>query len=293
MPYIKSQGAGNAPVNIYYEDWGSGKPVVLIHGWPVSHEMWEYQATALVQQGFRVISYDRRGFGQSDKPWSGYDYSSLATDLKALLDELDLKEVNLVGFSMAGGEVVRYCSLFNCSRLSKVALISSIAPFLLKTDTNPDGVDKEMFVDMIKQIQQDRPAFLASFGKTFFGQSFVSHPVSSEILDWMQGLALRGSLRATIECMKSFAQTDFRSEMISIKVPALIIHGDSDKTVPIKPTGEQAAAMMPDAVFKRYEGAPHGLFITEKEQLARDLISFVNEGTISLDFQYSDEQFVF
>ena len=139
MPYIKSGKETAKPVNIYYEDWGSGKPVVLIHGWPVTHEMWEYQLTELPKQGLRCIDYDRRGFGQSDKPWDGYDYTTMANDLKALLDELDLQDVTLVGFSMGGGEVARYCSLYNCARVSKVVLISSVTPYLLQTDTNPDG----------------------------------------------------------------------------------------------------------------------------------------------------------
>lgn len=293
MPYIKSKTESKPAVKLYYEDWGTGKPVILIHGWPVSHEMWEYQSTVLAQRGFRVIAYDRRGFGNSDRPWDGYDYSTLATDLKSVLDELDVQDATVVGFSMAGGEVVRYCSLFNADRLSKIILVSSIAPYLLKTDTNPDGVEKEMFDEMIKQIKNDRPAFLSSFGKNFFGQSMLNRPVSEEILDWMQGLALRGSARATLECLKSFSSTDFRKELSSIQLPTLIIHGDADKTVPIKPTSEQAANLISGATFKRYENAPHGLFVTEKQQLTRDIIQFINDGTVELNYEAEQEQSVF
>jgi len=293
MPYIKSQKDSKTPIHLYYEDWGTGKPVVLIHGWPVSHEMWEYQSVILPRHGFRCIAYDRRGFGHSDKPWNSYDYSTLAADLKSILDELDLRDVTLVGFSMAGGEVIRYCSQYNAERISKVILVSSIIPYMLKTDSNPDGVGKEIFDEMIEQLLNDRPAFLSSFGKTFFGQTLVNRAVSEEVLQWMQGLALRGSGRATIECLKSFSQTDFRTELKSLQLPVLLIHGDGDKTVPIKPTSEQAAKEIPNATYKIYKGAPHGLFITEKEQLTADIIQFINEGTVIRSFQDEEEVPVF
>jgi non-heme chloroperoxidase len=281
MPYIKSGNGGDTPVEIYYEDWGTGKPVVLIHGWPVSHEMWEYQLTELPKHGIRCIAYDRRGFGQSDKPWKGYDYTSMANDLKALLDGLDLHDVTLAGFSMGGGEVARYCSLYNCERVSKVVLVSAVTPYMLKTDTNPDGVEQEMFDQMLGQLLEDRPAFLSNFGKQFFGVDWMSHPVSNDILDWMKSLALSSSPKAIIECLDSFSQTDFRDEIESIKVPTLIIHGDSDKTVPIDTAGKHTAEMIKGSIFKIYEGAPHGLFITEKHKLNEDLISFINKGTVS------------
>ncbi len=288
MPYITSKKNSEAPVKIYYEDLGKGEPVVLIHGWPVSHEMWEYQLTRLPEEGFRCIAYDRRGFGKSDRPWNGYDYTTLAKDLRALLEELELERVTLVGFSMAGGEVVRYCSQYNCERVSKVVLVSSIAPFMLKNDSNPDGVPLEMFDEMVRQLQNDRPAFLSAFGKQFFGVNWATHPVSSDLLGWMQGLALPSSPRATLECLRAFAGTDLRREMQSIKVPTLIIHGNGDKTVPFAPTGQQAAKLIPGAVLKVYEDAPHGLFITEKEELTKDLIDFINSGTVT-SFHYQPE----
>lgn len=284
MPYFKSQ-IGAQSVNIYYDDFGTGKPVILIHGWPVSHEMWEYQMTILPRHGFRCIVYDRRGFGQSDKPWSGYDYSTLAADLNALIETLKLRDVTLVGFSMGGGEVIRYCNLYKNNRISNIILISSIIPYMLKTDTNPEGVDKDIFDEMINKVLNDRPAFLTSFGKTFFGETLVTRPVSSEQLDWMQGLALRGSQRATIECLKSFSQTDFRDEIKEISIPTLIIHGDADKTVPILATSEQAAVLIPNATYKRYENSPHGLFVTDKEELTADIIQFINEGIVMLNYE--------
>ena len=191
------------------------------------------------------------------------------------------------------GRSSKYCSLYNSERISKIVLLISIVPYMLKTDTNTDGVEKEMFDEMILQVKNDRPAFLTEFGKNFFGSNLINHPVSGEILEWMHGLALCGSPRATIECLKSFSQTDFRSEMKSLKLPTLIIHGDSDKTVPIKPTSEQATAMIPGSIFKKYEGAPHGLFVTQKEQLSTDLIQFINEGTVASEYQDQEEQSVF
>lgn len=275
MAFIESKSSNAAPVKIFYQDLGQGKPVVLIHGWPLNSNSWEYQLNELPAHGLRVIAYDRRGFGKSDKPWGNYDYSTLAGDLKALLDELDLHDVTLVGFSMAGGEVIRYLSLYGSERIAKIVLVSSIIPYLLKTDDNPEGVPQEMFDEFETQLRDDRPKFLATFGKQFYGDSLLSPSVSSEMLDWTQTLALTGSGKATIECMKAFATTDFRTELSAVKVPTLIIHGDDDKTVPIKPTGEQASELLPDAQYIVYEGAPHGLFITEKEKLTQDLVSFI------------------
>lgn len=277
MAFIESKNGTSAPVKIFYQDLGEGKPVVLIHGWPLTSDSWEYQLNKLPEHGFRVIAYDRRGFGKSDKPWGNYDYNTLAGDLKALLDELNLHEVTLVGFSMAGGEVIRYLSLYGSERIAKIALVSSIVPYLLKTDDNPEGVPQEMFDEFETQLRDDRPKFLATFGKQFYNDSLLTPAVSSETLDWTQMMALTGSGKATIECMKSFSTTDFRSESSSVKVPVLIIHGDDDKTVPIKTSGDEAARLLPQAEYIVYEGAPHGLFITEKEKLTADLVSFISK----------------
>ncbi|WP_035673779.1 alpha/beta fold hydrolase [Flavobacterium sp. 83] len=263
-------------VKLYVKDYGTGKPVILIHGWPLSNEMWEYQIDTLVHNNFRVITYDRRGFGKSSQPWNGYDYDTLADDLKAIIDQLDLKEVTLVGFSMGGGEVVRYFSRHGGKGVSKAVLISSVTPFQLKTDSNPDGVPQEKYDAMAEQIKDDRIGFLDSFGKTFFGVSFISKPISSPLLDYYRMLCSLASPRATIECAKSFSSTDFRSEMASVNVPTLIIHGDEDKTVPIEITSEIATKLIPDNKFIIYEGAPHGLFYIEKDKLNKDLLEFLN-----------------
>ena len=276
MPFINTQpnALGNS-VKLFYEDLGTGKPVVFIHGWPLNHEMWEYQLAELPKHGLRCIAYDRRGFGKSDRPWEYYDYDTLADDLKAVLEQLDLRQVTLVGFSMGGGEIARYIGKYGTERLEKVVLISAVTPFMLQTNDNTEGVPKENFDDMVNKLSQDRPAFLADFGKKFYGVTLLSHPVSQQFLDWNLMLCLMSSPKATVDCVRSFSETDFRNDVPQITVPTLIIHGDADKTVPIAISGNKTAALLPHATYKVYEDAPHGLFITEKEQLNADLMAFI------------------
>jgi non-heme chloroperoxidase len=276
MKFITSKNQDGTSVNLYYEDWGSGSPVVFIHGWPLDHQMWEHQMRVLPEMGLRCIAYDRRGFGKSDKPWSGYDYDTFADDLKALLDQLDLQDVTLVGFSMGGGEVVRYFSRHGGNRVAKAVLLASIAPFTLQTPDNLAGVPMEVLHEMISNIQEDRASFLSGFGKMFYGVNIISHQVSQALLDWNLMLAMQASPRATVECVHAFGETDFRAEMHTINVPTLIIHGDADKIVPIEATGEHAARLVKDAKYIVYEDAPHGLFITDKEQLNADLLEFID-----------------
>ncbi|SOD78520.1 alpha/beta fold hydrolase [Spirosoma fluviale] len=282
MSYIKSgtDAFGN-DIKLFYQDLGTstaGSTVVLIHGWPLSHEMWDYQLAELPAHGLRVVAYDRRGFGKSSQPWDGYDYDTLADDLKAVLDELDLQNVTLVGFSMGGGEVARYMSRHGGARVAKVAFISAVTPYLLKTEDNPDGVDKDVFDEITENIKKDRAAFLQTFGKQFYGVNLISKPVSQAHLDGDFTRAYVASHKATLECAKSFAETDFRDDLTQIQVPALIIHGDSDKTVPIEASGERTANALPNAQYIVYDGAPHGLFVTEKDRLTQDLLSFIQEG---------------
>jgi len=269
--------SGNQAINLYYEDWGKGVPVVLIHGWPLSHEMWEHQLINLPAQGVRCIAYDRRGFGKSDKPWSGYDYDTLASDLNGLLTKLDITNATLVGFSMGGGEVARYLSRYGSDRVSKAILISSVTPLLLKGQKNPEGVPKEEFDKMITAIEDDRASFLTGFGKQFYGQGYVAKPVSEELLQWNAQLALRASPKATLDCVRSFSETDFTQDLAKITIPTLIIHGDADKTVPFDITGRVAAKMISGAKTHVYRGAPHGLFETEKDRLTKDILEFVRD----------------
>jgi len=276
MKFIESASDTNDnPVKLFVQDIGQGKPVVFISGWPLSSEMWEYQFNVLPKHFIRCIGYDRRGFGKSDKPWDGYDYDTLASDLHAVLEELDLYDVTLVGFSMGGGEVVRYIAKYGDKRIAKIALISSVVPFMLQTDTNPDGLPKETFDGFVEKCEDDRPKFMAEFAKSFYGNSFLNAQVSDEILAWHNMLALQASGRATSRCIRSFSETDFRADLAQIKVPVLIIHGDADKTVPIEVSGQKTSELLPAAQYIVYEGAPHGLFITEKEKLNKDLINFI------------------
>ena len=261
--------------HIHYADWGSGPPVVLIHGWPVMGDMWSDQAVHLAQNGCRVVTYDRRGFGRSSQPWGGYDYDTLASDLKALMDQLDLQGATLVGFSMGGGEVARYLSRYGSGRVAKAVLVAAVTPYMLKTGDNPEGVDPSVFDEIMDGLHKDRPHFLAGFGKEFFGVSLLDHKVSAETLAWALQMAMMGSLRATLECAKAFSSTDFRPDMKAFDVPTLLIHGDADKTVPIDVSARRAVTMIPGARLLEYEGEPHGLQATAKDRLNKDLLDFV------------------
>ena len=277
MPYIKKNPENNQSVNLFFEDHGEGQPVILIHGWPVSHEMWEYQVNALVSAGYRCISYDRRGFGQSDKPWSGYDYDTLAGDLHEVINALNLWEVTLVGFSMGGGEVVRYLGKYGATRVSKAVLISSVVPLLVKSEDHEEGVPRAIFDEMIAKIHDDRPAFLTEFGDQFFNIGILNKPVSTEIQQWMHQLAMVASPSATAACIRSFSETDFRTDLSTLSLPMMIIHGDADKTVPIKATSEITASLLPNAEYYILEEAPHGLFITNKAEVNQLLINFLRK----------------
>jgi len=267
-------------VSLHYCDWGTGKPVVLIHGWPSTSQMWEYQLTELAEAGHRVIAYDRRGFGRSSVPFQSYNYDVLASDLNEIMEQLDLQDATLVGFSMGGGEVVRYLSRYGSQRVGRIVLMSSVTPFLAKTEDNPDGVPVEVFEKIIEGLKNDRPGFLDSFGKDFFGVNFLNHPVSDPFLQHFRTLSTLSSAHATLECAVAFAYTDFREDLKSITVPTLIIHGDADKTVPIEVSGERTAKAIPHAQYVVYSGAPHGLWYTHKEQINADLLAFINSGVV-------------
>lgn len=276
MNYITTNEAGGAEIELFYEDLGTGKPVVFIHGWPLSHEMWEYQVTELIKQGVRCISYDRRGFGKSSKPSHGYDYNTLAADLKAVIDKLGLDDITLVGFSMGGGEVVRYLSLYGSAKVSKIVLVSAVTPYMLKTADYEFGVDETVFNDMMADMKKDRIAFLDSFGKDFFGVNLVNHPVSTPLLEYYRMLASFASPLATQQCAISFSSTDFRNDVAVINIPTLIIHGDADKIVPIENSGDRTSDLLPAARYIVYEGEPHGLFYTSRDRLNVDLLHFIN-----------------
>jgi non-heme chloroperoxidase len=289
MNLIKAgQDAQGRDIQLNYYDFGTGDPIVLIHGWPLSAASWEYQLAELPLHGKRVIAYDRRGFGYSDKPWDGYDYDTLADDLKAVLDTLNLQNVTLVGFSMGGGEVARYMSRHGGARVSKAIFVSAVTPYLLKTADNPDGVDKSVFDDIIENLGKDRPDFLSSFGKKFYGVGVMSKPVSAATLEWSQSLALPATPRATTACVKAWSETDFRGDLATIKVPTLFIHGSADETVPLKNSAEQAVKLVPGAKLVVYDGEPHGLNVTAKDRLNRDILTFVSGEPVSEDYSEAE-----
>ena len=262
---------------LFIKDWGAGRPVILLHGWPLSADSWDDQAMAIAQSGYRTIAYDRRGFGRSSQPWSGYDYNTLADDLAAVIEQTGAEDAILVGFSMAGGEIARYMSRHGGKSVVKAALVSSVVPFMLKTSDNPDGTEQAVFDRMALGIMEDRAKFFATFFKDFFGVGIVSHPVSEELLVAMRGTAMQAGLNATLECAKSFATTDFRADLPAFNVPTLVIHGTSDKTVPIAASGRAAAKAIAQSALLEYEGAPHGLFATEKHRLTIDLLDFIRQ----------------
>lgn len=270
-----AQVATRDGASLHVKDMGDGPPVVLIHGWPLTGDMWEYQTLALLEAGYRVITYDRRGFGHSSHPATGYDYDVFADDLADVLDHLDLQQAALIGFSMGGGEIARYLSRHGAGRIARAALVASVVPYVLQDDSNPDGVAIGVLQDMKDQVRKDRFAFLQSFAKTFYGVGWVTSPVSQGLLDWSFILGVMASPKATIDCVDAFGQTDFRGDLAAFTIPTLIIHGTADKTVPIDPTGRAAAAGIPHATFIEYEGEPHGLFATAPDRLNADLIDFL------------------
>ena len=259
---------------LYLKEWGDGPAVVLIHGWPLSADSWDDQAMAIADHGYRVIAYDRRGFGRSDQPWDGYDYDTLADDLAAVIEACDVEDPALVGFSMGGGEVARYLSRHGGAR--KVALVSSVVPFLLQT-ADHDGAPQATFDDMIDGINKDRAAIFTEFFRNFYGVGLLDQPVSDAQIDWSVAIALQAGLRGTVECVRAFGTTDFRLDLASFTMPTLIIHGSDDKIVPIDTTARAAAKAIPQAQLIEYDGGPHGLLASHKDSVTRDLIAFLDD----------------
>lgn len=274
MPFITNKKA-KEQVDIFYEDYGQGQPVILIHGWPLSRKSWEQQVWKIVESGYRCISYDRRGFGISSAPWDAYDYSSLASDLNEIIEQLNLKDCVIVGFSMGGGEVVRYFTDYGADRIAKAALISSIIPLVKQKDDNPDGVPANALDEIKDALQSDRVGFLKDFHKGFYNYHGNKDKVSEAQLEYDFIIASHASPRATIQAALAWMHTDFRPELKNVTVPTLIVHGDADETVPIETSANQAAEGISNNTFEIIKGAPHGLNITHKVELNRILMSFL------------------
>lgn len=260
---------------LYYKDWGSGRPVVLIHGWPLSGDTFDDVALALAEDGFRAIVPDRRGFGRSDQPWQGYDYDTFASDVEAVLDDAGVSEkIAIAGFSMGGGEVARLVGRHGSGRVSHAVLIGSVVPFLLKTDDNPDGAPREVFHGMVEGIRADRAEFFDGFLKDFFGVGWGA-PVSEAAIHnaWRQ--AMMAGLKPTVACVRAFSETDFRPDLKGFTMPTLIIHGVEDRTVPIDLTARAAAKAIEGAKLVEYDDGAHGLFESHKQRLIEDLLEFL------------------
>ena len=279
MPHLDVATSGGTPVSLHYTDQGAGAPVVLVHGWPLSGRSWEAQVPALVDAGHRVITYDRRGFGQSSQPWDGYDYDTFAADLDALLTSLDLRGVTLVGFSMGGGEVVRYLSRYGADRVAKAVLAAAVPPYLYTSDDNPDGgLDDETIASFENGVKADRPAFLDGFSTEFFSTGGLlgkKLQVSEAQRQYAVSLALPASPKGTLDCIAAFGRTDFRADVASVTVPTLVIHGDSDAVVPFEVSGKRSAELVPGARLHVIEGGPHGINASHAEEFNRVLLDFL------------------
>ena len=271
MPFIETRDE----TSLYLKEWGAGRPVVLLHGWPLSASSWDDQAMAIADAGFRVIAYDRRGFGQSDQPWTGYDYDTLADDLAEVMEATGAQDATIVGFSMGGGEVARYMSRHGGKGVSQTALISSVVPYMLKTQDNPHGTPQSTFDQITEGLIEDRAHFFAGFFKDFYGVGWLESPVSTEVVEWSQQVAMMAGLKPTLACAAAFSSTDFRPDLAAFNKPTLIIHGTGDKTVPIDAAGRAAAKGISTATLIEYDGAPHGLLASNKHDVTRDLLSFL------------------
>jgi pimeloyl-ACP methyl ester carboxylesterase len=271
MPFIDA----NDGTKIYYEDRGEGEPVLFIHGWTLGADVWARQTTGLATQGLRCVAYDRRGSDQSGRPLGGYDYDTLTDDLAALMERLDLRGVTLVGHSMGGGEVARYLARRGTGRVARAVFVAATTPFLLRTEDNPDGVDREVFDGMIAGLRADREGYLAASAPTFFGDGLPGISVPAETRERMVRLACSAAPEAVIATVRSFSETDFRADLRAVTVPTLVVHGDADANVPLDLCGRRTARAIPGSRLEVYEGAPHGLPITHADRLNRDLLAFV------------------
>jgi non-heme chloroperoxidase len=273
--YVNVGQENSTPIDLYYEDHGSGKPVVLIHGWPLNGASWEKQTAALLEAGHRVITYDRRGFGQSSKPATGYDYDTFADDLAHLVTKLELRDFALAGFSMGGGEIARYLGKYGSERVTKAVFISAVPPFLLKTPDNPTGVDGSVFDGIKKAIAADRPAFLSAFLANFYNVDVLGGKrISDHVVQNHWNVGVSASPKGTLDCVTAW-YTDFRQDLPRIDVPTLVMHGDADRILPIAASGARTAQLIKGARSVVVKGAPHGMLWTHADQVSTELVDFL------------------
>jgi non-heme chloroperoxidase len=278
MPYITVGKENSGDIELYYEDHGSGDPVVLIHGYPLSGASWEKQVSALLPAGHRVITYDRRGFGKSSQPTTGYNYDTFAEDLHKLVTHLKLRNFALVGFSMGGGEVARYIGKHGSKGVSKAVILGGIPPYLLKTADNPDGVDASVFEGIQKAVAADRYAFFTEFFKNFFNTDvFLGRRISEQAVQASWNVAAGASATASLACVPTWHE-DFRADLARIDVPTLVIHGDADRIVPIQASGEKTAKLVKSARLVAVKDGPHAVNWTHADEVNAELVNFLGKG---------------
>jgi non-heme chloroperoxidase len=278
MPYLSVGKENSVDVHLYYEDHGSGKPVVLIHGYPLNGASWEKQLGPLLAAGHRVITYDRRGFGRSGQPTTGYDYDTFAADLRELVVKLELRDFSLVGFSMGGGEVARYLGKYGSAGVRKAVILSGVPPYLLKAPDNAEGVDKSVFTGIENAVKADRYAFFTEFFKNFYNTDvLLGKRVSQEVVQASWNVAAGSSATASFECVHTW-YTDFRQDLAHIDVPTLVMHGDADRILPIAASGQRTGKLIKGARFVVVEGGPHCISWTHSEIVNKELLAFLGEG---------------
>jgi non-heme chloroperoxidase len=275
MPYITVGKENDTNIDIYYEDHGSGKPVILIHGYPLSGASWEKQVPVLLNAGFRVVTYDRRGFGKSSQPTTGYNYDTFAADLRELITQLKLQDVTLMGFSMGGGEIARYFGKNGSKGVSKAVFIGAVPPFLLKTADNPEGVDVSVFEGIKKAVAADRYAFFTDFFKNFYNTDlFLGKRVSDDVVRGSWNLAAGASATASLACVPTWLE-DFRENLKRVDVPTLVIHGDDDRIVPLAAAGQRTAKLVKGARLVVVKGGPHCITWTHADEVNAELVTFL------------------
>lgn len=260
----------NDGTRLYVKEWGEGAPVVFVHSWSMTGDMWQYQTAEFAAGGLRCITYDRRGHGRSDQPSVGYDTDTLADDLAMVLDSLDVSNATLIGHSMGGGEIVRYLSRHGAKRIARIVLLAPTTPFLKQTPDNAKGIPEQAFEAVRAEWVADFPKWIADNTASFFTKD-----TSAPMQDWLTSMMNRASLPVAIACNRSMVDTDFRADLRDVTVPTLLIHGDADASAPLPLTGARTAKLLPNCTFKVYEGAPHGLFVTHKQRLNADVLQFI------------------
>ncbi|MFF8763965.1 alpha/beta fold hydrolase [Nocardiopsis dassonvillei] len=273
MAYVTTRDG----VEIFYKDWGSGRPVVFIHGWPLNADAWEDQMKWVADNGFRGLAHDRRGHGRSGQPWSGYDFDTFADDLNDLMNHLDLQDVTLVAHSMGGGELARYIGRHGTRRVRQAVLLSAVPPIMVRSDTNPEGVPEEVLTGIKDGILRERSQFWRETAEGFFGANRPGNKVTQGNKDAFWFMAMHQSIEAGVRCVDAFGYTDFTDDLRRFDVPTLVVHGDDDQVVPIDATGRKSARIIPDATLKVYEGGSHGIALVpgDKERFNQDLLEFL------------------